>query len=134
MRVKIEIAAKDLKKTSKGTQYTSLKLSDGTWINMSGDHRELRGSIDITEPKTYGNQPWAQLEKPSPSNETETPKGETKDEGLETKPGEPKTLNQWWTMVQLIHAKTKTLEPNNPEARAILITAGINAWLDGKIV
>ncbi len=136
MRVKVEIVAKDLKKTTKGITYTSLKLSDGSWINMSGDHRNLRGLINITEPKTFGTQLWAQLEKHEPSDETEsreqTP--ETGDPKPEAKTNQSKSLKETFTMIEILHSKSKTLEPASPEARAILTGAMLSGWFDGKLV
>ncbi len=136
MRVTVEIVAKELKKTAKDIPYTSLKLSDGRWINMSGDHRALRGSIDITEPKTFGNQLWSKIEKPEPSEGTErkeqTP--ETGDQRPEAKTNQSKSLKETFTMIEILHSKSKTLEPASPEARAILTSAMLSGWLDGKLV
>ncbi len=139
MRVTIEAVAKDLKKTSKNTSYTSLKLTDGSWINISGDHRALRGSINITEPKTFGSQLWVQIEKPPPSDETKPGQPETKTPKSEPEThrineGRPKTIKETFTMIEVLHAKSKTLEPASPEARAILTSAMISSWFNGKLV
>ncbi len=141
MKVTVEATTKEIKKTEKGTVYTGLKLSTGEWVNMGGNHLDLKGkTINITEPKTYGNSKWVNLEKEEsePPRETEyeyeKPGGSTKPppSPAPRPPRSHKPLAEYLHMMDQLYKQMRTLEID-ASARAILVNGALAAWLEGKI-
>lgn len=149
MKFTVEAVAKDLKKTKSQKYYSGVKLSDGRWVNVMADCRELRrgNAIYITEPKTLGDgkQLWAFLDDVDKAPPIESPQKPPYSDFPEPgrvdsvpPPAEPcctggKTLDDWARFIQDAWAVVHNLEPNDPQARASLINTAVIAWARGDI-
>jgi len=151
MKFTVEAIARDLKQTKSKKYYSGVKLSDGRWVNVMADCRELRkgSAIYITEPKTLGDgkQLWAFLDdvdKAPPNEPPPTPAySDFPEPGRVDSPPSPvadpcctgkKTLNDWARFVQGAWAIAKGLEPDDPQARIALVNTAVIAWARGDIV
>jgi hypothetical protein len=150
MKIQIEATTKETKPDKNGKTYTGVKIQDGDWVNIHGDHRGKKGQmINITEPKQYGQSKWAEIEKPQPpepvpsaNNEKESiPEWERESRPLPPpappptdKLTRPRTLQECFIILDMVSLHVKKLEPESPEARANLINNVMNKWLDGKII
>lgn len=153
MKFTVEAIAKDLKQTQSKKYYSGVKLSDGRWVNVMADCRELRkgNAIYITEPKTLGNgkQLWAFLDdvdkapsppvssiKPSPPSIEPPPPPSigSQDPGVSACCTGVKTLDDWARFVRNAWVVVVGLEPADPNARAALINTAVIAWTKGDIV
>jgi len=148
MKFTVEAIARDLKQTKSKKYYSGVKLSDGRWVNVMADCRELRkgSAIYITEPKTLGDgkQLWAFLddvdkappnEPPSPTPAYNDPAGTiTGTWGSPTCCTGGKTLHDWARFVQDAWSVAKGLERDDPQARIALVNTAVIAWARGDIV
>jgi hypothetical protein len=142
MKFIVEAIARDLKKTKNSNKYYSgVKLSDGRWVNVMADCRELKkgDAIYITEPKTLGDgkQLWAFLDDVDKSPPVEPPQPSRFDPVPPPVTGTcctgGKTLQDWARFVQDAWAVAKGLEPDDSQARAALINTAVIAWARGDI-
>ena len=145
MKIKVEATTKQTRKTSGGSVYTGVKIEDGDWVNVYGNHVGKKGQmLDISEPKCYagtGGTKWASVEKPFAPKEaplagqSEAPSPSFDPDtgpGPDTSP--KKTLQQYFVNLDLIYLHVKKLEPDNPEARAMLTNNIMSLWAEGKII
>jgi hypothetical protein len=136
MFVTVETVNRALQNTSKGKTYTTLKLQNNQWICILGDQRHLQGQrISISEPKPFGKDLWANLEKPSESEDlVNPPKTEKPVDPPPRKETEisDKTLQQSFVILDLIFLHVKNLEMDS-QARAALVNNIMNLWAEGKI-
>lgn len=134
MRVSVETVAKDLKKTRDGKEYTGIKLQDGRWVNIMGDHRDKKGMLmNVTEPKTLGNGKQLWCFEDTKAGKAEAQGGGGAGSQSNVKSG-AKTFANWDEFVKQAHATAASIEPNDGQARAALVNTAVIAWADGKII
>lgn len=133
MEVKIEAVAKELRHTQGGSPYTGVKIKDGEWINLYGDHRDKKGkTITISEPEKFGQgkSKWARVEeKKEPAPESPSPPSEE-----QPRTDGQKTVGDYLRVMNRMFQHIKSVEPNSPEARAALINTAMIAWTNGKLI
>jgi hypothetical protein len=144
MKIEIEATTKETKPDKNGKTYTGVKIQGGDWVNIHGDHRGKKGqTINITEPKQYGQSKWAEIEKPQPPEPV--PSANNEKENIpewekEAPPPSPEqskkvpTFQQWFIILDMVSLHVKKLEPDSPEARASLTNNVMNQWIEGKII
>jgi hypothetical protein len=163
MKYTVDSKAKDVRKTTTGKVYYGIKLTDGRWVNVTGDCSQYkRGhTIDITEPKTVGEHTtlWAFLIVPekqlfAPDNVPYPPGNVPAPPPPQMHPFDPapqppvyipgpflgkdtccdkKTLKDWEDVVRNAWYVANSLEPDDAEARAALVNTAVIAWSHGAI-
>jgi hypothetical protein len=143
MKIRVKSIAQELRHSNNGKEYTSLMTEEGEWINIFGNHLNKKGSVlNISEPKYFGKTKWASVQKeetqgseisPPERLPQKTPPQESVVPTEIVSSGQ-KTLADYIRILLLLNGTVKTIESGSPEARAMLINAGLAAWVDGKII